>query len=168
MNLAYRWFIGYGFLEKTPHFSTLSYNFKHRFSSEVFENIFTWVLEEAIASGFLHISVAFSGFVYFTKMLHDKDNLMSCQFHLAFYNSINRLHNIITNFVIDMSLRDIVYPYIKLWFIISITEFRILFIFPTQAIWSEAFSCSVIPCLSASCFTNREKISSACRSISVR
>jgi transposase len=59
VNLAYRWFIGYGFWEKTPHFSTLSYNFKHRFSSETFEKIFTWVLEEAIGGGYVRPEVIF-------------------------------------------------------------------------------------------------------------
>ena len=59
VNIAFRWFIGYGFLEKTPHFSTLSYNFKHRFSSEVFEKIFTWVLEEAINGGYVKPEVIF-------------------------------------------------------------------------------------------------------------
>lgn len=46
-------------LEKTPHFSTISYNFKHRFSSEVFEKIFTWVLEEAISGGYVLPEVIF-------------------------------------------------------------------------------------------------------------
>ena len=32
MNLAYRWFIGYPLNEAVPHFSTVSYNFKHRFN----------------------------------------------------------------------------------------------------------------------------------------
>lgn len=59
VNLAFRWFIGYGFYEKTPHFSTLSYNFKHRFSSEVFEKIFNWVLEEAISGGYVKPEVIF-------------------------------------------------------------------------------------------------------------
>ena len=31
VNMAYRWFLGYGLREETPHFSTLSYNFRHRF-----------------------------------------------------------------------------------------------------------------------------------------
>ena len=32
MNIAYRWFLGYTLNEKLPHFSTVSYNFKHLFS----------------------------------------------------------------------------------------------------------------------------------------
>ena len=32
MNVAYRWFLGYTMAEKIPHFATISYNFKHRFT----------------------------------------------------------------------------------------------------------------------------------------
>ena len=31
MNMAYRWFLGYAINDAIPHFSTVSYNFKHRF-----------------------------------------------------------------------------------------------------------------------------------------
>ena len=37
MNLAYRWFIQYPLNEAVPHFSTVSYNFKHRFNSKTVE-----------------------------------------------------------------------------------------------------------------------------------
>ena len=29
-NICYRWFLGYTLQEETPHFSTVSYNFRHR------------------------------------------------------------------------------------------------------------------------------------------
>ena len=32
LNVAYRWFLGYTLQEETPHFSTASYNFRHRFT----------------------------------------------------------------------------------------------------------------------------------------
>ena len=54
VNVAYRWFIGYGLTEKIPHFSTVSYNFLHRFDSEMFEEIFTLVLNEGIDSGYVY------------------------------------------------------------------------------------------------------------------
>ena len=47
MNLAYRWFLGYGITETIPHFSTVSYNFKHRFTSSTIEYVFRWILKEA-------------------------------------------------------------------------------------------------------------------------
>lgn len=34
LNIAYRWFLGYTLQEETPHFSTVSYNFRHRFTTE--------------------------------------------------------------------------------------------------------------------------------------
>ncbi|MDE7093546.1 MAG: transposase [Oscillospiraceae bacterium] len=32
MNVAYQWFLGYSMGEKIPHFATISYNFRHRFT----------------------------------------------------------------------------------------------------------------------------------------
>lgn len=46
VNMAYRWFLGYGIQDETPHFSTLSYNFRHRFTSETVDQIFAWILNE--------------------------------------------------------------------------------------------------------------------------
>ena len=37
MNMAYRWFLGYSVNEEIPHFSTVSYNFRHRYSEETVE-----------------------------------------------------------------------------------------------------------------------------------
>ena len=59
VNMAYRWFIGYGLLEKTPHFSTISYNFKHRFTSETVDKIFAWILNEIAEAGYLSPSAVF-------------------------------------------------------------------------------------------------------------
>ena len=59
VNVAYRWFIGYGLTERIPHFSTVSYNFLHRFDSDMFEQIFTLVLNEGIDSGYVKPEVIF-------------------------------------------------------------------------------------------------------------
>ena len=40
LNVAYRWFIGYSLNKNVPHFSTVSYNFKHRFTEDTVEKIF--------------------------------------------------------------------------------------------------------------------------------
>lgn len=40
MNMAYRWFLGYGLNKITPRFSTISYNFCHRFTTEIIDKIF--------------------------------------------------------------------------------------------------------------------------------
>lgn len=59
LNMAFRWFIGYSFTEKTPHFSTVSYNFKHRFAEEVVEQVFCWILDEIAKAGYLSLESVF-------------------------------------------------------------------------------------------------------------
>ena len=59
VNMAYRWFLGYGLTEETPHFSTLSYNFKHRFTTETVDQIFAWILNEIAESGYLSPTAVF-------------------------------------------------------------------------------------------------------------
>lgn len=49
VNLAYRWFLGFGIDTAVPHFATISYAFAARFPSELSEQIFEWVLDAAIA-----------------------------------------------------------------------------------------------------------------------
>ena len=57
VNVAYRWFIGYGLLEQVPHFSTFSKNYARRFQgTAVFEHIFQHILEEAVNAGFVDAS----------------------------------------------------------------------------------------------------------------
>ncbi len=58
-NICYRWFLGYTLQEETPHFSTVSYNFRHRFTAETVDQIFAWILEEAARAGYLSPSAAF-------------------------------------------------------------------------------------------------------------
>lgn len=59
MNIAYRWFLGYGLNESTPHFSTISCNFKHRFTEETVNQIFAWILEEVNEAGYLNAEAVF-------------------------------------------------------------------------------------------------------------
>ena len=60
VNVAYRWFIGYGLLEPVPHFSTFSKNYTRRFQgTAVFEHIFRRILEEAVNAGFVDASAIF-------------------------------------------------------------------------------------------------------------
>lgn len=45
VNIAYRWFLGYGFQEKVPHFSTFGKNYERRFKeSDLIEKIFVRIL----------------------------------------------------------------------------------------------------------------------------
>ena len=59
VNVAYRWFLGYSLREETPHFSTISYNFRHRFTSETVDQIFAWILEEIAGAGYLSPEAVF-------------------------------------------------------------------------------------------------------------
>ena len=59
LNIAYRWFLGYSLTEETPHFSTISYNFRHRFNAETIDKIFAWILSEAAQSGYLKPEAVF-------------------------------------------------------------------------------------------------------------
>jgi transposase len=58
-NVAYRWFLGYRLQEDTPHFSTISYNFCHRFTSETVDQIFNWILMEMVEAGYVAPGVVF-------------------------------------------------------------------------------------------------------------
>lgn len=58
-NIYYRWFLGYLLNEETPHFSTLSYNFKHRYTPETVEKIFYWILDEINNAGYLSPEAVF-------------------------------------------------------------------------------------------------------------
>ena len=59
VNVAYRWFLGYGLQEETPHFSTISYNFRHRFTTETADRIFHWALDEIAEAGYLSPTAVF-------------------------------------------------------------------------------------------------------------
>ena len=59
LNVAYRWFLGYTLQEETPHFSTVSYNFRHRFIEETVDHVFAWILEEVAQAGYLSPKAVF-------------------------------------------------------------------------------------------------------------
>lgn len=53
-NVAYRWFLGFDFTEKVPHFSTFGKNYARRFrETTLFEEIFAYILEQAVKAGFI-------------------------------------------------------------------------------------------------------------------
>ena len=58
-NICYRWFLGYTLQEETPHFSTVSYNFRHRFTAETVDEVFAWILEEVAEAGYLSPKAVF-------------------------------------------------------------------------------------------------------------
>jgi len=75
VNVAYRWFLGYGFSEKIPHFSTIGKNYERRFKeSDLFEKIFERVLVEAIECGFVKADAVF------IDVTHIKANANKCKY----------------------------------------------------------------------------------------
>ena len=58
-SIYYRWFLGYTLQEETPHFSTVSYNFRHRFTEETVDQVFRWILEEVAEAGYLSPKAVF-------------------------------------------------------------------------------------------------------------
>ena len=64
VNVAYRWFIGYTMAQPIPHFATISYAFATRFSTEVIEQVFAWILDEANEAGYLDLEDVFMDGTY--------------------------------------------------------------------------------------------------------
>jgi transposase len=58
-DIAYRWFLRYTLSEELPHFSTVSYNFRHRYTPETIEAVFQWILQEAETAGALTPAAVF-------------------------------------------------------------------------------------------------------------
>jgi transposase len=59
VNLAYRWFLGYGLLDEIPHFATVSYAFCKRFPPELSEEIFDHILNKALNNRMVDPSIIF-------------------------------------------------------------------------------------------------------------
>lgn len=59
MNIAYRWFLGIPLNKPVPHFATISYAFRQRFTDTTVEQLFAWILSEVEAAGYLKPEVVF-------------------------------------------------------------------------------------------------------------
>ena len=58
-TVSYRWFLGYGLLERIPHFATVSYAFCNRFPEELVEEIFAHILNKAMNHHLLDVETIF-------------------------------------------------------------------------------------------------------------
>lgn len=56
---SYRWFLGYGLLDKIPHFATVSYAFCNRFPPELSTEIFEHILNKALNNRVVDPSMIF-------------------------------------------------------------------------------------------------------------
>ena len=59
VNLAYRWFLGYGLLDQIPHFATVSYAFCKRFPQDLPGEIFEHILNKALNNRMVDPSAIF-------------------------------------------------------------------------------------------------------------
>ncbi len=60
VNVAYRWFLGLTMYDAVPHFSTFGKNYTRRFKgTDLFEQIFTKILEECFRCNFVDPSIAY-------------------------------------------------------------------------------------------------------------
>ena len=59
VNLAYRWFLGYGLLDEIPHFATVSYAFCRRFPEGLATEIFEHILNKALNNRMVDPSTIF-------------------------------------------------------------------------------------------------------------
>ncbi|MGE5560655.1 MAG: IS1182 family transposase [Chloroflexota bacterium] len=68
-NIAYRWFLGFGFRDRIPDHSTLSQNRRRRFNgTPIFQEIFDEIVRQAISKGLI------DGKVIYTDSTHVKAN----------------------------------------------------------------------------------------------
>ena len=74
-NICCRWFLGYTLQEETPHFSTVSYNFRHRFTAETVDQVFAWILEEVAEAGYLSPKAVFIDGTYIKANTNTKKQI---------------------------------------------------------------------------------------------
>lgn len=58
--------------EQIPHFSTISYNFKHRYIEETIEEIFYWILKEISNASYLSPEAVFIDGTHQGKYQYEK------------------------------------------------------------------------------------------------
>ena len=83
VNMAYKWFLGLDVTEKVPHFTTFGKNYTRRFKdTDLFEQIFTHILEECIKHKFVnpkevfvdatHVKACANGKKYTTEVVREE------------------------------------------------------------------------------------------------
>ncbi|HAA9829331.1 TPA_asm: IS5/IS1182 family transposase, partial [Listeria monocytogenes] len=97
-NMAYRWFLGYDFNQKIPHFSTFGKNYVRRFAeTEVFEHIFYRILKQAMEAGLVDPDVAF------VDSTHVKANANKHKFHKKLIRKETRVYQEVLEDEINVS-----------------------------------------------------------------
>lgn len=85
VDAEYRWFLGIPFGKSTPHYSTFSQNYIRRYAgTEVFENIFVKIVEQAMKYGLV------KGETFFTDSTHKKANANKNKHHIEIVQEVKR------------------------------------------------------------------------------
>jgi len=97
VNMAYRWFLGYGMTEQIPHFTTYGKNYERRFAnSDIFEKIFEYILLEAVRCKFVDASAAFFDATHIKasankkKAINQAVKIEAKHYHAELMEEINR------------------------------------------------------------------------------
>ena len=72
VNIAYRWFLHFNLTTPIPHFATVSYAFRNRFTPEITEQIFAHVLEIAINRRYVDAEAIFIDSTHFKAAVNTK------------------------------------------------------------------------------------------------
>jgi transposase len=96
VNMAYRWFLGYGITEKIPHFTTFGKNYERRFSdSDIFEKIFEYIVMEAVRCKFINASEVFKDATHIkasankNKSINEAVKIEAKHYHAELMEEIN-------------------------------------------------------------------------------
>jgi len=97
VNMAYRWFLGYGMTEQIPHFTTFGKNYERRFSkSDIFEKIFEHILLEAVRCNFVDATAVFIDATHIKasankrKSMNEEVRIKAKHYHAELMEEINR------------------------------------------------------------------------------
>ena len=101
VNAAYRWFLKIPFGYDTPHFSTFSKNYERRFKgTEIFENIFVNIVEQAIKYKLV------DGTVFFTDSTHKKANANKNRYHEETVKYVKERNKALENEINEQRRKD--------------------------------------------------------------
>lgn len=97
VNMAYRWFLGFGLMDKIPSHTTFGKNYARRFAdSDIFEKIFEHILLEAVKAGFVDASAIFMDATHIKASANNKKateelvKIESKHYHDELMNEINK------------------------------------------------------------------------------
>ena len=93
VNIAYRWFLGLDMLDAVPHFTTFGKNYTRRFKdTDLFEQIFSRILEECYSHGFVDPSEVFvdATHVKACANIHKKESRIAKQAALFYEEQLQK------------------------------------------------------------------------------